>query len=50
MKKIMLFWSLLVKPESKLNRDNRQFFTDTVDTTRLVKRKSPKADLKLKHN
>ena len=47
MKKIMLFWSLLVKPESKLNRDNRQFFTDTVDTTRLVKRKSPKADLKL---
>jgi len=47
MKKIMLFWSLLVKSESKLSRDNRQFFTDTVDTTRLVKRKSPKADLKL---
>ena len=47
MKKIMLFWSLLVKPESKLNRDNRPFFMDTVDTTRLGKRKSPKADLKL---
>ncbi|MCH8957810.1 energy transducer TonB [candidate division KSB1 bacterium] len=47
MKKIMLFWSLLVKLESKLNRDNRQFFTDTVDTTRLVKHKNPKADLKL---
>ena len=42
-------WSLLVKPESKSNRDTRQFFAETVDTTRLVKRKSPKADIKLQH-
>jgi len=42
-------WSLLVKPESELNRKTRQFFTNTVDTTRLVKRKSPKADITLQH-
>jgi len=42
-------WSLLVRPESDLNGKTSQFFTDTVDTTRLVKRKSPKADIKLQH-
>ncbi len=42
-------WSLIVKPESELNDKTSQFFTDTVDTTRLVKRKSPKADIKLQH-
>ena len=42
-------WSLVVNPESELNGKTSQFFTDTVDTTRLVKRKSPNADLKLQH-
>jgi len=42
-------WSLLVNPESELNGKTRQFFADTVDTSRLVKRKSPKADIKLQH-
>ena len=39
----------MVNPESELNGKISQFFTDTVDTTRLVKRKSPKADIKLQH-
>ncbi len=42
-------WSLLVKHESELNGKTRRFFTDTVDTTRLVRHKNPKADIKLHH-
>ncbi|MFQ5822532.1 MAG: energy transducer TonB [bacterium] len=42
-------WSLIVKPESRFNRETRQSFTRTVDTKLLVKHKSPNADLKLQH-
>lgn len=42
-------WSLVVKPESKINRETRQFFTDTIDSTMLVKKRSPKANLRLQH-
>jgi len=42
-------WSLLVKPESKINRETRQFFTDTIDNTILVKKRSPKANLRLQY-
>ncbi len=42
-------WSLVVKPESKINRETRQFFTDTIDSTILVKKRSPKANLRLQH-
>jgi len=39
-------WSLVVKPESNINRDTRQFFSDTVDGSPSHKQESPKADLK----
>jgi len=39
-------WSSVVKPESNINRETRQFFTDKVDGSPLHKQKSPKADLK----
>ncbi len=42
-------WSLLVKPESELNRKTRQFFADILESTRLVKHKNPKANLKLQY-
>ncbi|MFQ5864551.1 MAG: energy transducer TonB [bacterium] len=42
-------WSLMVKPESKINCETRQFFSDTVDTALLVKHKSPKVNLKLRY-
>lgn len=42
-------WSLIVKPESNLNRDTRFFFERTVDTTRLPRQKSPHTNLRLQH-
>lgn len=42
-------WSLLTKPESKLNHDTRKFFADRIDSAGLIKHKKSKVNLKLQH-
>ncbi len=42
-------WSLLMKPESELNRDTREYFSAALENLRLNKLKNKKADLKFQH-
>ena len=42
-------WSLLVQPESSRNRETRQFFSETVALSLLVKHKNPQSDLKFRY-